>query len=93
MDQLEKCMQSLRVLIASGDDDDDDDDDDGIILAEEAVNEYLTAFPVKQHAGALHLLQDAITPIWRGSSGTQTEFINMVLDYTDNRILALQEPQ
>jgi hypothetical protein len=86
MDQLEKCMQSLRVLIASG-------DDDGILLAEEAVNEYLVAFPVKQHAGALHLLQDAITPLWRRSSGTQTEFINMVLDYTDNRILALQEPQ
>jgi hypothetical protein len=58
MDQLEKCMQSLRVLIASG-------DDDGIILAEEAVNEYLAAFPVKQHAGALHLLQDALTPLWR----------------------------
>jgi hypothetical protein len=86
MDQLEKCMQSLRVLIASG-------EDDGILLAEEAVNEYLAAFPVKQHAGALHLLQDAVTPLWRRSSGTQTEFINMVLDYTDNRILALQEPQ
>jgi hypothetical protein len=49
--------------------------------------------PRKQHAGALHLLQDAITPLWRGSSGAQTEFINMVLDYTDNRIRALQEPQ
>jgi hypothetical protein len=86
MDQLEKCMQSLRVLIASG-------DDGAIILAEKAVNDYLAAFPVKQHAGALHLLQDTITPLWRGSSGIQTEFINMVLDYTDNRILALQEPQ
>jgi hypothetical protein len=86
MDRLEKCIQSLRVLIASG-------DDGRVILAEEAVNEYLAAFPVRQHAGALHLLQDAITPLWRGSSGTQTEFINMVLDYTDNRILALQEPQ
>jgi len=39
MDQLEKCMQSLRVLIASA-------DDGGIILAEKAVNEYLAAFPV-----------------------------------------------
>jgi hypothetical protein len=86
MDQLEKCMQSLRVLIASG-------DDGGIIPAEKVVNEYLAAFPVKQHAGALHLLQDALTPLWRGSSGAQTEFINMVLDYIDNRILALQEPQ
>jgi hypothetical protein len=62
VDQLEKCMQSLRVLIASG-------DDGGIMLAERAVNEYLAAFPVKQHAGALHLLQDAITTLWRGSSG------------------------
>jgi hypothetical protein len=66
-------MESLRILIAIG-------DDGGIILAEEVVNEYLAAFPVKQHAGALHLLQDAITPLWRGSSGTQTEFINMVFD-------------
>jgi hypothetical protein len=39
------------------------------------------------------MLQDTITPLWRGSSGTQTEFINMVLDYTDDQILALQEPQ
>ena len=77
-------MESLRILIAIG-------DDGGIILAEEVVNEYLAAFPVKQHAGALHLLQDAITPLRRGSSGTQTEFINMVFDYTDDRILALQE--
>jgi hypothetical protein len=87
MDQLEKCMESLRILIAIG------DDDGGIIPAEEAVNEYLAAFQVKQHAGALHLLQDALTPLWRGSSGTQTKFIDMVLDYTDDRILALQDPQ
>ena len=47
-------MESLRILIAIG-------DDGGIILAEEVVNEYLAAFPVKQHAGALHLLQDPLT--------------------------------
>jgi len=86
MNPLEKCMQALRVLIDSA-------DDRGIIPAERAVNEYLATFPIYQHAGALHMLQDAITPLWRGSSGTQTEFINAVLDYTDDRIFALQEPQ
>jgi hypothetical protein len=86
MNPLEKCMQALRVLIDSG-------DDRGIIPAEKAVNEYLAAFPKYQHAGALLMLQDTITPLWRGSSGTQTEFINMVLDYTDDQILALQQPQ
>ena len=78
-------MQALRVLIASG--------DVGIELAERAVNEYLAAFPKAQHAGALHMLQDAITPLWQASKGAQTEFINMVLEYTDNRMRALQEPE
>jgi hypothetical protein len=86
MDPLEKCMQPLRVLIASG-------DDSGIVLAEKAVTEYLAAFPKPQHAGALHILQDAIAPIWQTSSGRQTEFINMVLEYTDKRMQALQEPE
>jgi hypothetical protein len=86
MDRLEKCMQALRVLIDSG-------DENGIDLAERAVNEYLAAFPKAQHAGALHMLQDAITPLWRASKGAQTEFINMVLEYTDNRMLALEEPE
>jgi hypothetical protein len=86
MDPLEKCMQPLRVLIVSG-------DDNGIELAEGAVNEYLASFPKAQHAGALHMLQDAITPIWESSRGAQTEFINMVLGYIDNQIRALQEPE
>jgi hypothetical protein len=38
MDQLEKCMQSLRVLIASG-------DDGAINLAEKAVNDYSQPSP------------------------------------------------
>jgi hypothetical protein len=86
MDPLGKCLQSLRVLIATG-------DDNGIALAEMAVNDYLATFPKAQHAGALHVLQGAITPLWQASSGAQTEFINMVLEYTDNRMSALQEPQ
>jgi hypothetical protein len=83
MDPLEKCMQPLRVLIATG-------DDGGIGLAEKAVNEYLASFPTAQHAEALHLLQDAIAPLWQASSGGQTEFINMVLGYTDSRMRALE---
>ena len=79
-------MQVLRVLIASG-------DDNGIELAERAVTEYLAAFPKAQHAGALYMLQDAITPLWQASKGAQTEFINMVLEYTDNRMRASQEPK
>ena len=76
-------MQRLRALIASG-------DDGGIALAEKAVNEYLASFPIAQRAGALHLLQDAIAPLWQASSGGQTEFINMVLEYTDSRMRALE---
>jgi hypothetical protein len=57
MDPIEKCMQPLRVIIASG-------DDDEIVLAENAVNAYLQSFPTPQlRAGALHLLQDALTPL------------------------------
>ena len=84
MDPLEKCLRPLKVLVASG-------DDNGIVLAEKAVDEYLAAFPTAQHAGALHVLQDAITPLWQASTGSQTEFINMVLEYTDNRMRALQD--
>jgi hypothetical protein len=76
MDALEKCMQTLRVLIAS-------EDNNGMELAERAVNEYLATFPEAQHAGAVHMLQDAITPVWERSKGAQIEFINMVLDYID----------
>jgi hypothetical protein len=79
-------MQTLQVLIASG-------DANGIEMAERAVNEYLATFPKAQHAGALHMLQDAITPLWRGSKGAQTEFINMALDYTENLMRALQKPE
>jgi hypothetical protein len=87
MDPIEKCMQPLRVLIASG-------DDGGIMLAENAVNEYLQSFPTPRlRAGALHLLQDALTPLWQASSGGQTIFLNAVLEYTDNRMRALPEPQ
>jgi hypothetical protein len=86
MDPLEKCIQPLRVLIDAG-------DDGGIVLAQKAVNEYLASFPIAQRAqraGALHLLQDAIAPLWQASSGGQTEFINMVLEYTDSRMRALE---
>ena len=83
MDPLEKCMQPLRVLIATG-------DDGEIVLAEKAVNEYLATFPIAQQAGALHILQDAIAPLWQASSGGQTEFINMVLEYTDSRMRELE---
>jgi hypothetical protein len=84
MDPLEKCLQPLRVLVASG-------DDGSIVLAEKAVDEYLAAFPVNQQASALHALQDAIVPLWQASTGGQTELINMVLEYTDNRMRALEE--
>ena len=73
----------LRVLIATG-------DDGGIVLAEKAVNEYLATFPIAQQAGALHILQDAIAPLWQASSGGQTEFINMVLEYTDSRMREME---
>ena len=84
MDPLEKCLQPLKVLIANG-------DDGGIVLAENAVDEYLATFPVAQHAGAMDILQDAIAPLWQASTGGQTAFINMVLEYIDNRMRALQE--
>lgn len=83
MDPLEKCMQSLRVLIGAG-------DDAGIALAEKAVNDYLASFPVAQQADALSLLQDAIAPLWQASSGGQTEFINVVLEYTDSQMRGLE---
>jgi len=57
-------MQTLRVLIASG-------DNNGSELAEGAVNEYLATFPQAQHAGALHMLQDAITPLWQAVEGAR----------------------
>ena len=80
-------MQSLRVLIAVG-------EDSGILLAEKAVNEYLQEFPTADlQSDALHVLQDAITPLWQASTGGQTEFINMVLEYTVSRMRALEEPQ
>ena len=76
-------MQPLRVLIAA-------DDGGGIVLAERAVNEYLASFPAAKQPGALHVRQDAIAPLWQASLGGQTEFINMVLEYTDSRMRALE---
>ena len=52
-------MDPLRVLIATG-------DDGGIVLAENVVNDYLKSFPTPRlRAGALHILQDALTPLGR----------------------------
>jgi hypothetical protein len=55
---------------------DADGDEGGIVLTESAVNEYLQSFPTPPlRAGALHLLQDALTPLWQASSGGQTIFL------------------
>jgi hypothetical protein len=83
---LEKCMQTLNVLIAQG-------DSNGIPLAEKAINEFIAAHdgPHRQ-TGGLHVLEQELTPVWRKAEGAQLDFANVVIEYVDNRMRGLSKP-
>jgi hypothetical protein len=82
---IEKCLQTLRVLAAEG-------GINCISLAERAIDDFL-ASPSNEgqnrQTGAIHVLQESLTPIWREASGSRLEFINAIYAYIDRRFSAL----
>lgn len=82
---IDKCMQTLRILIA-------EHAPNGIVLAERAVNEFITAHegPNRQ-TGALHVLEQELNPIWLSAKGEQLSFVNVVIDYVGARVRALHD--
>lgn len=83
---IEKCMQAMRALVA-------DASPNAIVLAERAIDEFIAAHegPDRQ-TGALHVLEQELTPIWRASTGPQLNFCNVVMEYAEARMRSLQVP-
>jgi hypothetical protein len=87
MEPLAKCMSVLRTLIAQA-----PDDVNSIVLAEKAVDGYLSVFQTAAtKTGAIAILQEALNTDWRASIGSQLNFINLVLDYLDGHMRDLRE--
>ena len=81
----QKCLQTLRVLIREG-------DSNGVPLAEKAVNELAASFPdANARTGALHVLQEELTPTVPGERDASTEMTANILDYCDKLIRELRE--
>jgi hypothetical protein len=93
MDPLEKCLQTLRPLIAAG-------DINGIGLAERAIdqfvnshkNPYLRRFEAQGQTGALNVLDQELTAIWRTlTPGRSLDFITTASDYVDRKVRELRD--
>ena len=80
MTLLEKCLATLRPLIASG-------EQKGIRLAEAAVDGYVAEVVLPARRGALADLKAAVQ--WRraaaGATSAQGEFAQVVMDYVDKK--------
>jgi hypothetical protein len=84
---IDRCMQTLRILIAEG-------DLNGIVLAEKAVNDFIASHDnADRQSGALRVLEKELTAVWQFASGAQLVFANVVIDYIDSRVRALPPPE
>jgi hypothetical protein len=91
MDPLEKCLQTLRPLIQAG-------DINGIVLAERAIDEYAAAQKGYPHAtegqrqtGALNVLDQQLTGIWKTlPQGRSLDFVNTVSYYVERELRDLR---
>jgi hypothetical protein len=84
---LNRCMQTLGVLIKEG-------DVNGIALAERAINEFLQRQPnLDQRTGHLHILEQEIDRVWKVSRGASLDFVNLIGDYLRAKHRELQPDQ
>jgi hypothetical protein len=83
MEPLEKCMSMLRVLIKEG-------NAQALPLAERAINEFIAAHDGTLHkSDALGVLEGEILDFGE-TKGPSDLFVNMLLDYIDDRIIGLR---
>jgi hypothetical protein len=84
MRPVDKCLQTLRVLIAHG-------DINAFGLAEKAVNEFLSAFTTPgSKIDALRHLEHELGSIDQ-APGPQLDYIDLIFDYILNRRRVLSE--
>jgi hypothetical protein len=80
---INKCMTTLRLLIADG-------NPRCIPGAESAIDELIAAHDAPQRGvGALRALEEELTPIWNFATGKQLYFANVLFDYIAARISTL----
>lgn len=81
---IEKCMQTLRVLISSG-------DIHAISLAKTAVDDFLAAHedPNRQ-IGALNVLDAELVALRQKADGSSAAFVDTLLEYLDKKMATLR---
>jgi hypothetical protein len=81
---LGDCLKTLEVLIKSG-------NPNGVALAENAIDEFLEREDDKnRRTGHLHILEQELDKIWKGTSGRSRDFLNIISDYTARKMRELK---
>jgi hypothetical protein len=85
MTPLERCLQTLRVVIGIG-------DPHAIDLAETAIDQYISTHDDTDHKiAALNVLDRELLLISQNVSDGSSEFVTSMFGYIDSRIRALRD--
>jgi hypothetical protein len=83
MVHLDKCLESLRSLIAEA-------HANGTAMAEKAIDEYLAATPAPAQKEGLQSVQQAVQTHRDDATGIHRSFADVVNDYIEEKMRAFE---